>query len=268
MADFIDESGDDESGFVFVSSNPQGDLDETTTNNNVDFDTDNDNDNLDVLSEFSLTSESEDERQGSTRRNAAFASPSLMRRAKKAEKREKRAARRPSASTQNMNMINMSLRPTSPDPALSRHRQLSHSKRAASAPCRVPLTSLFGRSRARSSLATLPGDSDTDASETSVPAPFTAGALSSNPNDLAAVDTPHSALLRNRVDRIRAMKLDGSIVSYIDRRSRQGKSIVEKVRSVRGAKRSDNAVESDTVSNVAVVFSSVEEKRGRAQIVP
>mmetsp|Transcript_27452 Transcript_27452/g.54865 ORF Transcript_27452/g.54865 Transcript_27452/m.54865 type:complete len:397 (+) Transcript_27452:195-1385(+) len=222
MADFLNDSGvvvdesGDESSFVVVSSNPQGEPDEAESDVDVA--------NLDVLSEFSLTSESEDDRLAPT-----FASPSLLRRIRKAEKREKgRAARRtPPSST--LTFSTLSLRSSSPDATLSRHRQLSYSKRAASAPCRVPLTSGF-RSSTRSSLAALPTDSDTDASETSVPAPFTAGVLSSNPNDLAASDTPHSALLRNRVDRIRAMKLDGSIVSYIDRKSRQGKSIVEKLR--------------------------------------
>ena len=179
------------SDFVLVSSNPQGDESEAES------------DNLDILSTFSLTeseAESEDEQPF-----PSIASPSLLRRVKKSHRSSQSPLPRPSSPI-----------------LLSRHRQLSLSKRAVSAPCRVPLTSRY-RSR-RSTLTHLP-DSDTDmsdVSETSVPAPYTAGVLASNPNNVDA-DTPHSALLRNRVDRIRAMKLDGSIISYIDRCSWKGK---------------------------------------------
>jgi hypothetical protein len=60
------------------------------------------------------------------------------------------------------------------------------------------------------------------ATDQSVPAPFSPGVLSLNPND---DESPRDALLRARVDRLRAMRMNGSIVTYIDKEKRRNKSI-------------------------------------------
>jgi len=106
--------------------------------------------------------------------------------------------------------------------SLSMHRKTSLNKRAASAPCRSRFVQLLASNV----------DSDTESvtstasSTISIPAPFSPGALAHNPNDQ---DSPASALLRNRVDRLRSLKLSGTIVNYVDRSKRKNKSIAQKL---------------------------------------
>ena len=53
-----------------------------------------------------------------------------------------------------------------------------------------------------------------DVSGSSLPTVFSPGALVHNPND---DESASAALLRNRVDRLREGRLDGTIVNYVDR---------------------------------------------------
>ena len=125
----------------------------------------------------------------------------------------------------------------SPVRTMTRHRYLSHIKRCASAPCRVPLHRPFPRRKVslEGSLEAAieeGGGSDTD---TSLPAPYAQG-----PNEYGAIPNPmddefegseleqakHRAL-RARVDSWRKLKLNGTLVNYTQ--SRRGKSTIEKL---------------------------------------
>ncbi|GMH53200.1 hypothetical protein TrST_g1703 [Triparma strigata] len=202
----------DEESFVIVTPNPQGSFDEEED--------DQSNPELDYSMVSETLTESEVEPSDDETEHIVL-SPALSR--SMAKQARKFAPRGSGAAPRDFL-----------HPQLSRHKQLSAMKRSASAPCRVPLT-LPPRAPRRAFMSPVPDNSDSEASEasnvsevseTSMPAPYTPGALSYNPND---DDSPQTAMLRNRVDRIRALKLDGKIVSYVDRRARRGKSIVEKL---------------------------------------